>query len=410
MKLHKWRQTAIFATLSALILLMFAVGIGVIKVPRRSGGGEQDLVVQKVVETRLDLRESPETQNLRLNTAELQPYSTDERENIAIYEQLNEAVVNITTETQAYNWFLEPVPQDGTSGSGTIIDTRGIVLTNNHVIEKAIKVFINLADGTQIEGSVKGTDPENDLAVVEFKPPPGVDLKTIPFGDSSNLKVGQKVLAIGNPFAFERTLTVGIVSGLGRPIQTSQRNIIRDMIQTDASINPGNSGGPLIDARGRMIGVTTMIYSPSGGSIGIGFAVPVNTAKRVVAELIEYGKVRRGWIDASLVQIFPALVRYAKLPVQSGLLVSRTKKSGLAEKAGLRQGGDPVRYGSSVIYLGGDIITKVDGMKVDTLADLYSALEDNKGGDRVAVEVLRNGNKVDLTITLSDREEALTHQ
>jgi S1-C subfamily serine protease len=387
---------------------MFAIGIGLIKVPHSDAGGKRE-GGPKTADARLDLRESPETQALRLNTAELQPYSADERENIAVYEQLNEAVVNITTETQAYNWFLEPVPQDGTSGSGTIIDTRGIVLTNNHVIEKAIKVFINLADGTQIEGSVKGTDPENDLAVVEFKPPPGTDLKTIPFGDSSNLKVGQKVLAIGNPFAFERTLTVGIVSGLGRPIQTSQRNIIRDMIQTDASINPGNSGGPLIDAHGRMIGVTTMIYSPSGGSIGIGFAVPVNTAKRVVAELIEYGKVRRGWIDASLVQIFPALVRYAKLPVQSGLLTSRTKKNGLAEKAGLRQGGDPVRYGSSVIYLGGDIITNVDGMKVDTLADLYSALEDNKGGDKVEVEVLRNGNKVKLTITLADRDEVLDH-
>jgi S1-C subfamily serine protease len=410
MELHNWRQAAIFSTLSALIVLMFAVGIGLIKIPNLDGvGADEEETQGERTETSLQLRESPETQTLKLNTAELQPYSADERENIAIYEQLNEAVVNITTEIQAYNWFLEPVPQDGTSGSGTIIDTRGLVLTNNHVIEKAIKVFINLADGTQIEGSVKGTDPENDLAVVEFKPPSGVDLKTIPFGDSSNLKVGQKVLAIGNPFAFERTLTVGIVSGLGRPIQTSQRNIIRDMIQTDASINPGNSGGPLIDANGRMIGVTTMIYSPSGGSVGIGFAVPVNTAKRVVAELIEYGKVRRGWMDATLVQIFPALVRYAKLPVQSGLLVSRTKKSGLAEKAGLRQGSDPVRYGSSVIYLGGDIITKVDGMKVDTLADLYSALEDNKSGDKIELEVLRNGGTVKLTVTLADRDEVLSH-
>jgi S1-C subfamily serine protease len=410
MKLYNWRQAVIFAALSATIVLMFAVGLGIIKIPHLHGGGVEEPQNKTRSEARLDLRESPETQTLKLNAAELQPYSADERENIAIYEQLNEAVVNITTEVQAYNWFLEPVPQDGTSGSGTIIDTRGLVLTNNHVIEKAIKVFINLADGRQIEGTVKGTDPENDLAVVEFKPPQDIDLKTIPFGDSSNLKVGQKVLAIGNPFAFERTLTVGIVSGLGRPIQTSQRNIIRDMIQTDASINPGNSGGPLIDAHGRMIGVTTMIYSPSGGSVGIGFAVPVNTAKRVVAELIEYGKVRRGWIDATLVQVFPALVRYARLPVQSGLLVSRTKRGGLAEKAGIRQGADPVRYGSSVIYLGGDIITKIDGMKVDTLADLYSALEDNKGGDRVDVEVLRNGNTIKLTVTLADRDEVLSQQ
>jgi S1-C subfamily serine protease len=308
----------------------------------------------------------------------------------------------------AINWFLEPVPQEGGSGSGSIIGTQGYVLTNNHVIENAYKVFINLADGSQIEGSIIGTDRENDLAVLKFEPPKGMQLKTVPFGDSTNLRVGQKVLAIGNPFALERTLTVGIVSGLGRPVQTSRQNIIRDMIQTDASINPGNSGGPLLDAQGKLIGINTMIYSPSGGSVGIGFAVPVNTAKRVVAELIEYGKVRRGWIDASMVQLFPALVRYAKLPVTTGLLVSRTKQNGFAELAGLRQGSEPVRYGSSVIYLGGDIITSIDGMKVDSLADLYSALEDNKPNQRVAVEILRGGRTVKLELTLADREEVLS--
>jgi S1-C subfamily serine protease len=149
-----------------------------------------------------------------------------------------------------------------------------------------------------------------------------------------------------------------------------------------------------------------MIYSPTGGSVGIGFAVPVNTAKRVVAELIAYGKVRRGWIDASVVQLFPALVNYARLPISSGLLVSRTKRNGFAEQAGIRQGSEPVRYGSSVIYLGGDIITSVDGMKTETLADLYSALEDNKPEERVEVELLRNGKPAKLTITLADREES----
>jgi S1-C subfamily serine protease len=219
--------------------------------------------------------------------------------------------------------------------------------------------------------------------------------------------VGQKVLAIGNPFALERTLTVGIVSGLGRPIQTSRQHIIRDMIQTDASINPGNSGGPLLDTQGRMIGINTMIYSPSGGSVGIGFAVPVNTAKRVVTELIQYGKVRRGWIDATVVQLFPSLVRYANLPVNTGLLVSRTRRNGLAERAGLRQGSEPVQYGRSVIYLGGDIITSVNGMKTDTLADLYSSLEACKPGDRVKVEILRGGRQSTLDITLADREEVI---
>jgi S1-C subfamily serine protease len=390
---------------------MFAVGIGVLRMPLKNGAkAEAEVSVDGAVKNAetdpLEPLQSPYTNPLLTKIAELQTYTEDERENIGVYEQLNEAVVNITTETVAINWFLEPVPQEGGSGSGSIIDTRGYVLTNNHVIQNAYKVFINLADGSQLEGTLVGTDPENDLAVLKFTPASGAELRTVPFGDSENLKVGQKVMAIGNPFALERTLTVGIVSGLGRPIQTSRQNIIRDMIQTDASINPGNSGGPLLDSQGRMIGINTMIYSPSGGSVGIGFAVPVNTAKRVVAELIAYGKVRRGWIDASVVQIFPALVNYAKLPVSSGLLVSRTKRNGFAEQAGIRQGSEPVRYGSSVIYLGGDIITSVDGMKTETLADLYSALEDNKPGERVAVELLRGGRTIRMEVILADREES----
>ncbi|MCL2140020.1 MAG: trypsin-like peptidase domain-containing protein, partial [Treponema sp.] len=354
------------------------------------------------------------------------PYTEDERENISIYETLNSAVVNITTEVMVYNWFLEPIPQEGSSGSGSIIDARGYVLTNNHVIRNAHKVFVNLADGSQFEGTVIGTDPENDIAVLKFDPPRGTELRTIPYGDSSYLKVGQKVLAIGNPFALERTLTVGIVSGLGRPVRIARDFVVRDMIQTDASINPGNSGGPLLDTQGRMVGINTMIYSPSGGSVGIGFAVPVNIAKRVVTELIQYGKVKRGWIDATMVQLFPNLVRYAKLSIETGMLVSRTNRGGLAEKAGLRQGSEPVQSGRSVIYLGGDIITSVDGMRIHNLSDLYgdiitsvdgmrihnlsdlySALEHSKPGDKVKAEVYRGGNTVTLDITLADREEAM---
>ncbi len=411
MKLYSRGQLVFFSLLSALIVGMLALGLGVFRFPGHTAAPSEPPSASAAKTgadafEALDLRQAPENRNL-VPVSELTPYTEDERENISVYERLNDAVVNITTETVAINWFLEPVPQEGGSGSGSIIDTRGYILTNNHVIDKAYKVFINLADGSQFEGKLVGTDPENDLAVLKFDPPRGMQLKTVPFGDSSGLKVGQKVLAIGNPFALERTLTVGIVSGLGRPIQASSQIIIRDMIQTDASINPGNSGGPLLDSQGRMIGINTMIYSPSGGSVGIGFAVPVNTAKRVVAELIQFGKVRRGWIDATVVQLFPALVSYAKLPVSSGLLVSRTRRNGNAEKAGLRQGSEPVRYGSSVIYLGGDVVTSVDGMKVNRLADLYSALEDNKPGDRVAVEVNRGGRTVKLDVTLADREEVL---
>ncbi|MDR1178474.1 MAG: trypsin-like peptidase domain-containing protein, partial [Spirochaetaceae bacterium] len=375
MRLYSRGQVFFFCALSGLIVIMLAIGLGIVKFPLFRGGENRNVPEAEAApagQETFRLTQTAHVDPRLIKTAELAAFSEDERENIAVYEQLNEAVVNITTETVAINWFLEPIPQEGGSGSGSIIDLNGYVLTNNHVIENAYKVFINLADGSQYEGQVIGTDPENDLAVLKFDPPAGTELKTIPYGDSANLKVGQKVMAIGNPFALERTLTVGIVSGLGRPIQTSRQNIIRDMIQTDASINPGNSGGPLLDSQGRMIGINTMIYSPSGGSVGIGFAVPVNTAIRVVSELIQFGRVRRGWIDASLVQLFPSLVRYAKLPVNTGLLVSRTGRGGYAERAGLRQGTDPVRYGSSVIYIGGDIITSVDGMRVNSLADLYS--------------------------------------
>jgi len=422
MKLYSRKQLIFFSLMSALIVVLFAMGIGLLKFPKSKDNVESEIASETASENPVQVSNrnsgnddffneiyetSVNTRLLQRNTADLSAYSEEERINITLYEQLNAGVVNITTETVAINWFLEPVPQAGGSGSGSIINTRGYVITNNHVIENANKVFINLADGSQFEGTVVGTDPENDIAVLKFDPPRGMELRVIPFGSSDNLMVGQRVLAIGNPFALERTLTVGIISGLGRPIQNSANHIIKNMIQTDASINPGNSGGPLLNTQGQMIGINTMIYSPSGGSVGIGFAVPVNTAKRVVAEIIEFGKVRRGWIDATIVQLFPSLVRYANLPVSAGLLVSRTLRGGLAEKAGLRQGSDPVQYGRSVIYLGGDIITAVNGMKTATLADLYSALEDNKPGDVVRVEVRRGGSTLTLSIALADREEVL---
>ncbi len=334
-------------------------------------------------------------------------YTQDERQNITVYEKANEAVVNITTEIVGINWFLEPVPQEGGSGSGSIIDTRGFVVTNSHVISNAVKIYISLSDGSQFEGEVVGVDQENDIAVLKFTPPKDTVLTTIPFGNSEGLKVGQKVLAIGNPFGLERTLTTGIVSALGRPIKTSSNTVIRDMIQTDTAINPGNSGGPLLDTAGRMIGINTMIYSTSGSSAGVGFAIPVNTAKRVVSELIQFGKVRRGTIDADLVQLNSAIANYAEIPVNRGLLVSRVGSGSYAEKAGLKGGATAVRYGagrsSSVIYLGGDVITAINGQPVESLADYYAALEAKKPEDTVRVTVLRGKQRIDLSVQLVER-------
>ena len=412
MKLYSRGQVIFFSSLSAIIVLLFALGVAL---PRILAFGDRTAEDTAISDTAGDtfstediIREINRVPRpLQVNVAELAGFTEAERTNITIYEQLNEGVVNITTETVAINWFLEPVPQAGGSGSGSIISDRGYVLTNYHVIRNANRVDITLATGEQFEGTVVGTDPENDLAVLRFDPPQGMELRVIPFGSSANLRVGQNVLAIGNPFALERTLTVGIVSGLGRPIQTSSRHIIRNMIQTDASINPGNSGGPLLNSQGQMIGINTVIYSPTGGSVGIGFAVPVDTAKRVVAEIITHGRVRRGWIDATVVQIFPALVRHANLPVNSGFMVSRTRSNGLAERAGLRQGTQPVQHGRNIIYLGGDIITSVNGIRTNNLADFYSALEDNRPGDVVSVEIIRGGRPLTLNLPLADREEVL---
>ncbi|ULQ60820.1 trypsin-like peptidase domain-containing protein [Brucepastera parasyntrophica] len=334
-------------------------------------------------------------------------YTIEEIQNITVYEQANEAVVNITTETVGINWFLEPVPQEGGSGSGSIIDNRGYVVTNCHVISDAVKIYISLSDGSQYEGKVIGVDKENDIAVLKFDPPNNTALKTIPFGDSSALKVGQKVMAIGNPFGLDRTLTTGIVSALGRPIKIEANTIIKDMIQTDTAINPGNSGGPLLDTQGRMIGINTMIYSTSGSSAGIGFAIPVNTAKRVVAEIIQHGKVIRGSIDAELVQLNNSIANYAKLSTNKGLLVSRVVPGSNAEKAGLKGGTEAVRYGSfrnsSVIYLGGDIIISIAGQNIESLTDYYSALESRKPGEVVPVIVLRGKQQVTLNVTLAER-------
>ena len=330
-------------------------------------------------------------------------FSSDEANNIEIYQKYNEGVVNIAALMPEHHWFLNAVPRYGSgAGSGTVIDREGHILTNYHVVGGAREVSVTLAGGEEREGRVIGVDPENDLAVVKLDPR-GLHLTVIPFGRSGDLLVGQKVLAIGNPFALSRTLTTGVVSGLGRPVRADSGAIIREMIQTDASVNPGNSGGPLLNSRGEMIGITTAIISPSGGSVGIGFAVPIDTARRVLPELIRHGEVRRGWIDVRPVQLFPRLVRQLNLPVERGILVSEAIAGGNAAAAGLRGGDRPVRWGRSVFRVGGDIIVAVDGTVTETIADLFNALEDNKPGDRVEVVYHRGMRRRATTVVLSRR-------
>lgn len=399
MKFYTKGQIVLVAAAVLVVALLGAFGFGLFSFSDKEDPAAQEEAVLR----EFDSFGGTETEILPVQSGSAL-YGEEELENIRIYERLNKAVVNITTKVMAMNLLFEPVPREGGSGSGSIIDDDGYVLTNYHVVENAYEVLVNLYNGKQYKGEVIGTDSENDLAVIKFDPG-DLDVTVIPMGSSDDLKVGQKALAIGNPFGYDRTLTTGIVSGIGRPVRSDKKIVIRDMIQTDASINPGNSGGPLINSRGEMIGINTMIYSPSGGSVGIGFAVSVDTAKRVVPDLIRYGGVQRGWIDVVIVQLFPELVRYAELPVDSGLLVSRVIEGGNADKAGIRGGKEPVRYGRSTIYLGGDIIVSVDGMETANWTDLYNALEDNKPGEMVEVTVLRGKARKTFTVELSKRSE-----
>jgi S1-C subfamily serine protease len=429
MKLYSRGQLALAGLGSAVLALAIAYGIGFLRfnasgtpsseakaaqaAPFGGGGASGSAAI------RVDAAPSGSAGSGGSVSEVQSEYSADEKQNIDVYERLNEGVVNITTEQLYYNWFSEAVPQEGDSGSGSIIDAQGYVLTNKHVVKDAYKVYVGLADGSRFEAKVVGIDPENDLAVIKFAPPRGVRLTVIPYGDSSRLRVGQKVLAIGNPFGLERTLTRGIVSGIGRPVAQSERDesgatstvVIQNMIQTDASINPGNSGGPLLNAHGELVGVNTMIYSPSGGSVGIGFAVPVATAKRVVPELMKDGRVARGWIDITPVALFSDLVDYMKqngiaAPVDAGLLVSEAKRAGNADRAGIRGGTTQVRTRSSSFFVGGDIIVSVNGVKTESEAQLYVALENTKPGDKVEIVYYRGNKKLTAMVQLSDRTKA----
>ena len=346
--------------------------------------------------------ENSESDSVISSNSKNEGYTQEEIQNINVYNLCNEAVVNINTQVVGVNWFLEPVVEDGGSGSGSIIDKNGYVLTNVHVVNNASKIYVSLSDGTQFEAKIVGLDKDSDLAVIKFDPPEGMQLKTIPFGDSTKLKVGQRVIAIGNPYGLDRTMTTGIISALGRPIKNSNDRIIRNMIQTDSAINPGNSGGPLLTSSGKMIGINTMIYSSSGSNAGIGFAVPSETAVRVARDLMRYGKVRRGTMEIQVVQLTNRIALYAGLDINRGLLVSQVVKGGNAEKSGLKVGTKAVRYNASIIYLGGDIITQIDGISIMSIADYYSVLENKLPGDEISVTVHRDKKDLKFTVVLAE--------
>lgn len=331
-------------------------------------------------------------------------YSADELQNMSIFQKCNQAVVHIETKVSNDSSYFDAVPT-GDTGSGFLISADGLIVTNEHVITDASVITVSLYDGSVYEAGLVGIDSENDIAVIRINVDEGIQLSYLEFGDSSTLSVGQKVLAIGNPFGYDRTMVTGIISGLSRPIRDEDGKVLLGMIQTDAPINPGNSGGPLLNTKGQVIGINTAIYSTSGTSQGMNFAVASNTAKASVNDIVKYGKVSRGWLDIVPVQLSQSIVDYAGLKVSKGLLVSQVVPGGKADSAGLKGGTSQVLYGSSVIYLGGDVITQVNDVDIEEYNDLFTALSNTRPGDKVSVVVNRNGSSVKLSIELVERND-----
>lgn len=328
-------------------------------------------------------------------------FTAEERVNIAVYENVNQSVVNITT--RAYRsdlFFTEAVPTEG-SGSGSVLDKEGHVLTNYHVVEGAQQIQVTLANGNSYRAGLVGQDPSNDIAVLKIDAPVE-ELKPLTLGDSSRLKVGQKIYAIGNPFGLERTLTVGIISSLNRSLMSRNRRTIKSIIQIDAALNRGNSGGPLLDSRGRCVGMNTAIASSTGENTGVGFAIPVNTIQRVVPQLIEFGQVTRP--DLGLARVHQR---------EDGLLVAAVTPGGPAERAGLKgfslvrsrsRRGPYIVEETRIDQSQADLIVAVDGQRVRTVDDLLTIVEQKEPGNQVVLSLMREGAVVEVPVTLGAAE------
>ena len=322
--------------------------------------------------------------------------ASDEQNNIEIYRSLSPGVVNVHSTSYARDFFGFVEPQEG-SGSGSVIDQDGNILTNYHVIEGAQKVAVSFGGQKNYAAKVAGGDPDTDLAVIKLIETPKEPLTIVPLGDSDRLEVGQKVLAIGNPFGLDRTLTTGVISGLQRPIRARNGRPIEGAIQTDASINPGNSGGPLLDSHGRMIGINSQILSPTGASAGVGFAVPVNIAKRIVPELVRSGQIRRPKLGIGSRDV-ELLKNQVELPVSEGIVILQVLPGGPAANAGLR-GITQTENGDFEI---GDIILGIDSQKITNTDDLYRILDKHAIGDLVQVQVIRNGRRTSVPVRLTE--------
>jgi S1-C subfamily serine protease len=324
----------------------------------------------------------------------------EEQNNIGVYRKNIDSVVNITSKAVTFDFFYGLMPQEG-QGSGFIIDKEGHILTNYHVIADARQVEVTLHNRKKYRATVIGMDKSHDLAVIQIK---GPNLTPMVLGESRNLQVGQKVYAIGNPFGLSGTMTRGIISSI-RPVQEPDGMVIDEAIQTDAAINPGNSGGPLLNWHGEVIGINTMIASNVGQSAGIGFAIPINTAKAVLNDLVTLGRVRRPALGVRTIPISPELAEQMGLPSDYGLLIVQVVSGGAAEKAGLRGGNERAYLGNMPIMLGGDLIVGIDGQDVQDQQDLSQMMNNHRAGDTVKMTIYRGKKKMDVQVALGEARE-----
>ena len=343
------------------------------------------------------------TQPARVEITEAAPGESldgEEQNNIAVYKKNIPSVVNVTSRVMTLDFFYGLVPQEG-QGSGFIIDKDGHILTNYHVIADARQVEVTLHNRKKYRATIVGTDRSHDLAIVQIKAP---DLQPMTLGDSTHLQVGQKVYAIGNPFGLSGTLTRGIVSSI-RSVQEPDGVAIDEAIQTDAAINPGNSGGPLLNWHGEVIGINTMIASNVGQSAGIGFAIPINTAKAVLNDLVTLGRVRRPALGVRTIPVDPDLADQMGLAADYGLLIVQVVPGGAADRAGLHGGNERAFLGNVPIMVGGDLIVAIDGEKVQDQQDLAQLMNKHRAGDTVRITVYRGKKKLDVDVTLGEARE-----
>jgi S1-C subfamily serine protease len=329
-----------------------------------------------------------------------EPLDGEEQNNISVYRRNIGSVVNVTSKAVAFDFFYGLVPQEG-QGSGFIIDHDGHILTNYHVIAEARQVEVTLHNRKKYRATVVGTDRSHDLAIIQIKAP---ELAPMTLGDSKNLQVGQKVYAIGNPFGLSGTLTSGLVSSI-RSVQEPEGVTIDEAIQTDAAINPGNSGGPLLNSRGEVIGINTMIASNSGQNAGIGFAIPINTAKAVLNDLVTLGRVRRPALGIVTIPISPDIADQLGLAADYGLLIVRAVPGGAADRAGLRGGSERAYLGNQPIMVGGDLITAIDGQDVQDQQELSRVMNGHRAGDTIRVTIYRGKRKMEVQVTLGEARE-----